>query len=203
MLVLLVLVILLLCVLPFYPYLSAVVAKHRMLRRLRRVCGECGYRYRPLRRHPALALHGGEGYELVVESKTRVLTIKLHSAYRRGTVLVLREDGSVLERQDAPLLMDVRRGARASRIERRERRLRPIPLPTSPKETRPVTGFLLVYPSYREVLRQRGDREERLTGGDRVLGMRLISPSALEALLRQTGEGSGISREKGDPEENA
>ena len=168
-----------------YPYLSAMLARYRMLRQLKKTCGECGFRLRPLRRGTFVIRNRGNRYDFLIENKTQALAVKLWSAYRKGSVLVVTDRGRVFERRYAPILMDVRRNARASKMEGRRQAVRRTQSPISPKDPRPLTKLLLVYPSYREVLRQTGEGELPLSSGDVIFDKRLVSPSALERLLRE------------------
>lgn len=168
-----------------YPYLSAMLSRHRMMKRLKKTCRDCGFRFRPLRRVTLLIRNRGNRYDFLIENKTQVLAVKLWSAYRQGSVLVVTDRGRVFERRYAPILMDVRRNAKVSKMEGRRQAVRRTQLPISTKDPRPQTKLLLVYPSYREVLRQVGEQEHPLSSGDVIFDKRLVSPSALERLLRE------------------
>ena len=184
------LVILLLALAVGYPYLSAVFLRSRMLRRLERTCRDCGFRFRPLRSFFWFVRNRGGRYDLIIENKTQVFAVKLWSAYRRDGILVITEKGRVFVRRYAPILLDVRRDAKEARADSRQRPVCRTVTPLSEKDRRPLTKILLVYPSYRAILRQDKGEELPLKSGDVAFDKTILTPSALEKLLRERGEGS-------------
>ena len=168
-----------------YPYWWAAICRMRMLRRLERVCRENGFRFRPLKKPLWFVRNRGDKYELLIENQTRVLAVKLWSAYRRDSVLVLARDGKISERRQAPVVLDVRRNAQGTKSVRGGGRVRRTILPLSQKDRRSVTKLLLVYPSYQKMMRQTGEGEISLHSGDVIFDKILISPSALEKLLTE------------------
>lgn len=177
-----------------YPYWWAAILRYRMIRRLRGVCRERGLRLRPLRKFLVPIRNRGAEYDLLIENKERIFAVKLWSAYRRGDTLVVTKNGQVRHRRYAPVVLDVRRGAKPARSESGARSVRRTKLSLSPKETRTVTRILLVYPSYRAILREEGRGERRLASGDPIFDKQLHSPSSLESLLRSEES----SRENGE-----
>ena len=180
---LIVLVILLLIAALSYPYLSAAIAKYRMLRRLARVSRSLGFRFRH-RGSLSLSRNRGRRYDLLIETERRIYAVKLWSAYRNGSVLLLGERGRVREQRRIHEPLAVRRKkpqyhrSLALAVPRTRLMLRKT-------EKRPVTRILLVYPSYREILVKKRDQILRLSSGDPIFDKLLYSPSAFEKLLRQ------------------
>ncbi len=167
-----------------YPYWWTAILRCRMIRRLRRVCGECGFRLRPLRKLWFFARNRGDRYDLFIENKERIFAVKLWSAYRRDDRLVITKRGRIYIRRYAPIVLDVRRGAKAAKNEGREYAIPRTRLPVSQKEKRDITRILLVYPSFRAILRSDEKGESRLISGDSVFDKRLHTPSSLEGVLR-------------------
>ncbi len=167
-----------------YPYWWAAILRWRMVRRLGRVSRECGFRLRPLRKPLLFIRNRGQHYDFLIENKERIFAIKLWSAYRADSFLVITEHLRVFQRKYAPVPLDVRRNAKAAKSEGRARPVPRTKLSLSLKETRSLTRVFLVYPSYRAILRQERTGERRLMSGDSVFDKILYSPSALEGVLR-------------------
>lgn len=169
-----------------YPYLSAAISKHRMLRRLAKLSRSLGFRFRH-RGMAFLSRNRGRQYELLIENDRRIYAVKLWSAYRNGTSLLLGERGRVRERRRVIEPLSVRRKkpydhrSFALAVPRTRLSLRK-------KEKRAVTRILLVYPSYREILTKKEGRVVRLSSGDAIFDKLLYSPSALEQMLRREAE---------------
>ena len=166
-----------------YPYAAAAVSRFRMLRRLARVSRGLGFRFRH-RGMPSVARNRGRRYDLLIENEEKIFAVKLWSAYRRDSALLVNEIGEIRERRRIREPLSVRRKkpqhhrSLALAVPRTRLTLRKT-------ESRSVTRILLVYPSYREVLAERDCRTVRLGSGDNLFDKLLYSPSAFEALLRR------------------
>ena len=168
-----------------YPYWWSAILRYRMLRRLGQTCRAHGYRLRSLRGTLLFVRNRGQKYDFLIENKEQVFAVKLWSAYRRDSALVITRNLRIFERRYAPILLDVRRDAKAARSEGRARVVPRTKLSLSAKDSRKLTRVLLVYPSYSAILRQETAGERRLRSGDLVFDKQLHTPSSLEGLLNR------------------
>ena len=163
------------------PYIAVTVKRRRMLRRLVRVARQAGFRPRRLHRFVCLSFNRGRKYDLLFECKTHCYAVKLWSAVRKNTTLVLK-NGCVSETATLyePLMTGKREQGRAKGREKR------VPVTVNNFKVsrgKPVTGVLLFYPPYREITVEGVSRRKTLSTGDKMFDKIICFPGGFEEML--------------------
>ena len=178
------------------PYGITLWLNFRMISRLEKACQQAGFRVRRLYSALIFVRNRSSRYDLLLEGSDQIYAIKLWSAVYKGNSLIITENGTVYEQKLALLPMDLKRENRDIRAKGIRRTVPRTHLTLAKNEKRAVTGILLQYPAYRQVLAEREGRLIPLGSGSAVYDKLLYSPSALEELLYR-----GASARKNPSEE--
>ena len=166
-----------------FPYASVIVARHRAISALRIKLRHLGGRMRTLRRFPSCSANRTPKYDILVEKDDTFYAVKFWSAAHRNADLRIRADGKVGEERTttAPLT------PRGRVIEKKSKySARPVPktkynfkVPNGKR----VVRVVLVYPSYRSVILEKGSEICELHSGDLFFDKIILTPYAFLRLL--------------------
>lgn len=179
-----VILILLLMLFVCTPYVNVVLKRRRMLKHVTATARASGFRVRYLHRFVCLSPNRLGAYDVLFESRSRAIAVKLWSAVKKDGALVIRENGTFYRTRTVPepfepnkkRRRELRSGVRRVAVTRKNFKL---------KKDKPLTKVLLYYPPDREIAVQLADgRVGILEMGDRVFDKLLCSPSRLEAMLK-------------------
>ncbi len=168
-----------------YPYASVLFARFRMLRHLFVVAKKNGYRADGSFWGMLTARNRCDRYELLLVREDRLVAVKLWAAYRRSDSLLVTERGRAVICRSGRTPMDTGGGKRKSGL-RRFTRPKSVPRTRLPKkyaERSDIVRILLVYPSYREIVRLSKTDRRTIVSGDMIFDKQLHSPSSLESFL--------------------
>lgn len=164
------------------PYISVVMKRRKMLKRITAAAAENGCKIRTLHKFVCLSPNRGAQYDLIIGNKTRVYPIKLWSAVRRNSTLVIKKNGYVFETYGtaSPLHTE---NAKKYTVKGRELAVRATRDNFKVRSDRTVTPILLYYPCNKLVLADLGNSKRKIEFGDTVFKKILCSPTMLEKML--------------------
>ena len=168
-----------------YPYASVLFARFRMLRHLLDTAKANGYRADGSFWGMLTARNRSDRYELLLVREDSLIAVKLWAAYRRSDSLLVTERGHVVLCRSGRTPMDTGSGTGKSGM-RRFARPKSVPRTRLPKkyaERSEIVRILLVYPSYREIVKQSKNDRRAIVSGDMIFDKQLHSPSSLESFL--------------------
>lgn len=165
------------------PYILVAVKRRKMLRRLCTAARRCGFRVRSRRRFAHLAPNRGREYDLLFECKTHAYAVKLWSAVRKNTSLVIR-GGYAAEVGKISAPLETGRNAEGGFFGVGKR----VPVTKNKfrmKRAKTVKNILLIYPPYREMTVVNSSVRKKLAFGDEIFGKTLLLPGDFEKLLEE------------------
>ena len=170
-----------------FPYGWAVFYRHRMLKRLIKIGKPLGFVCKPLRRGYLFSLNRSSRFDFILAGKDRIYLVKLWSCYRRGTSLLVNENGMVSVRSCYRLPIQREEGQGDVR-ERVDGKWRPVPkteFPRIKQEGKQVIPVLLNYPTYDAAYRKKDGRLLPIKNADILFSKKFYTPSALERAMKE------------------
>lgn len=189
------LMILLIAAVLLFPYGWVLFHRYRMVKRLKHKAEKLGFSWKPLRRGFLLSRNLSSKYDLFIEGDRGVYLVKLWACHRRGTTLVIDEEGRILEGRRYRLPLERNESAEADRIRWKYSRRRRVPKTTLGKlETteKKVVFVLLNYPTYDRIVRKGKGQEVPIMNGSTLFGKIFYTPSAFENELLRTSRSDEI-----------
>ena len=167
-----------------FPYAARVIARRRMLTRFCRDIRRAGGKVRRLCRFPALSRNRAARPELLIRAGDTQYAVKLWSPWHREAELrVVGNDKAYESRAvGAPLTPNGARPARTLRS--RPYTVQPTKLRLRTPSTIKQVRVLLVFPSYRRILRRESGGWRAITVGDAIFDKLLYTPSDLLVAIR-------------------
>ncbi len=165
------------------PYIVIVYKRRRMLKRLKYVAHASGFRVRHLHRAVCLSLNRTPKYDLLFENRDRAFAVKLWSATRRDSSLVILPDGRVAQVSKVPTELHTDEGKDRTVITGMARRLPRTKQNFNVKKDKPVDKFLLCYPPNKNIFVWQGGKRIKLSWGATLFGKVICLPSEFERML--------------------
>lgn len=165
------------------PYVVTVWKRYKMLRRLTAVAAKNGFRIRRLRKLVCFSLNRAKKYDILFENKSCAYAVKLWSATKKDSTLVIKANGSIFlsSMSASPLYVD---GTAKER--RKNSRITSVPVTQNNfrvRKGKPVVNVLLYYPPYKEVVLDLGKSKRRVESGDRLFDKVFCVPAYFEKIL--------------------
>ena len=170
-----------------FPYGWMLFHRHRMIKRLRATGERLGFRWTPFGKGFLFAGNRSKRYQFCLENQEKVFLVKLWACYRRGTVLLVGEDGrvSVRSRYPRPLFKTEEEQSQRQTVDGAWRAVPKTRAPKTDFKGKQVIPVLLSYPTYDGVVYLRSDKMIPVRNGDTLFGKKFFTPSALERAMTQ------------------
>ncbi len=164
-----------------FPFAFVAIKRNKMLAHLYKTADLCGYRVRPLHKLVFLSHNRDDRYDILIENDTHAYVIKLWSAKRSDSTLVINKNGTYYEGTVVPSGLSkeekfvVTGKPKAVPVTRENYRV---------KKTKKLEKILLYYPENEKVQIDLGDRRVPLVEGQRIFGKTVLTPKTFEKMLR-------------------
>ncbi len=165
-----------------FPYALLVFKRQKMLRHLYKTAELCGYRVRPLHKWVSLSKNRDDRYDILIEDKERAYVIKLWSAKKADSTLIINKDGTFCESSVVP------GGLSADDEYIFTEKPQAVPVTRSNfrvKKTKILELILLYYPEHKSVYIDLGGKRVPLCEGQKIFGKKVLTPETLEQMLRR------------------
>ena len=164
------------------PHISIVYKRGRMIKYITHAASESGFSVTHLHRLVCLSPNRADRYDLLVHNSERAYAIKLWSATKKQSTVVISRDGTVCEcrRIPEPLSPD------SERIYSIKGKKLSVPITKcnfKVKKGITVDHILMYYPRNKDTFLDFGTHKKRLGDGDRIFGKTVCSPTRFYKLL--------------------
>ncbi|MBE6549970.1 MAG: hypothetical protein E7670_06035 [Ruminococcaceae bacterium] len=171
-----------------YPYISVAVCRYRAISNLRSKLRRVGGRMRVLRRFAFASSNRSAKYDLLVEKDSILYAVKFWSCTHKNTTLRIYSDGRVCEERmlGAPITPKGERKERA--ISYRAKYVPKTEYNFKNLNDKKIINVILVYPSYKNIILDKGGEERVLHSGDLFFDKVILTPLAFGRILSQKTE---------------
>ena len=177
----------------FYPYILTALSTAKMLSKLRRIAKREAYHIIPLKKFLWFQRNFSKNYDFLIEGRGITIAVKLFSAVRRNSGLVIKPDGtaSISSKQTAPMEIypGTKKKERVGDIFGKNVKISELSENWNVIEGKNVDKVLLVYPSFSEMVFFDGREEAELRSGDTVFEHTIYTPYGLEQKLCISAKG--------------
>lgn len=189
--------ILLIFIILIAPYAVLILRRYKAVKEIKDVANGCGFKIKPLHNHVFFSLNRGKRYDYIFVGKHRIYAVKLWSAVRADSTLVVCGKSSyyVSGKVNEP-------------FEQRDRgeynlHSRRIKVPETKhslkvRQDKEVIEIMLVFPAYKRVIQKRGNDIFVYEQGDSLFGKRIYYPDGFKAMLFDSANVSNLALEHTD-----
>ena len=171
-----------------YPYVSVAVCRYRAISNLRSKLRKVGGRMRVLRRFAFASANRSVKYDLLVEKDNVFYAIKFWSCTHRNITLRIKGDGRVCEERSSSAPMTPKGSRKERVISYRARYVPKTEYNFKNSSGKKIINVVLVYPSYKSIILDKGGEEHVLHSGDMFFDKVILTPLAFARILSQKSE---------------
>lgn len=164
-----------------FPFAAIITQRQNMLKHLYKTADLCGYSVRPLHKHVSFSRNLSDRYDLLIENDEEAYVIKLWSAKKSDSTLVINKNGTVYESSVVP------GGLSSNEHYVVTGKAKPVPVTRENfrvKKVKRLEKVLLYYPENARVEIDLGNKRVPLIEGQKVFGKTVLTPKTFEARLR-------------------
>ncbi len=171
-----------------YPYISVAICRYKAISNLRSKLRRVGGRMRVLRRFAFASANRSAKYDLLVEKDNVFYAIKFWSCTHRNTILRISADGRVCEERTASAPITPTGPIKERAIRYRAKYVPKTEYNFKNSSGKKIINVILVYPSYKSIILDRGEEERELHSGDLFFDKVILTPLAFGRILSQSSE---------------
>ena len=186
--------ILLICIILLAPYAILLVRRHKTVKEIKEVALGCGFKVKPLHKLVFFSRNRGKKYDYMLAGKHRIYAVKLWSATRADSTLVVCGKSSyyVSGRVSEPF---EQRDRGEYNLHSRRLKAPEIKHSVKARQDREIIEIMLVCPAYKRVIQRRGNDILVYEQGDRIFGKRMYYPDGFKSLLFDDANASSLAVE--------
>ena len=186
--------ILLICMILLAPYAILLVRRHKTVQEIKEVAIGCGFKVKPLHKLVFFSRNRGKEYDYMLVGKHRIYAVKLWSATRADSTLVVCGKSSyyVSGRVSEPF---EQRDRGEYNLHSRRLNVPETKHSLKVRQDREIVGIMLVSPAYKRVIQRRGNDILVYEQGDKIFGKRMYYPDGFKALLFDSASVSSAALE--------
>ncbi len=163
------------------PYITVVYKRKKMISRITDIASKSGFRVRSLHKFVCFSFNRGKKYDLLFECKTHAYAVKLWSATKKNSTLIVK-NGRISESVIIP--DEIVADERKRRIDGNFKRVPVTQNNFKLRRGKPVLFILLIYPPNREIISVEKTTRKKLDFGDKLFDKTIYYPANFERLFK-------------------